>query len=96
LFATGNETAPTQLAQCRFTWHSAGSPGWPFPTLKYKYIVSHKIYGSNFVNSTRKLLWFEISLMLIAVLENKFTVLFIMIFRIVSFPIAHSRIGMLE
>ena len=22
---------------CRYNWHSAGSPGWPFPMLKYKY-----------------------------------------------------------
>jgi len=21
---------------CRYNWHSAGSLGWPFPTLKYK------------------------------------------------------------
>jgi len=31
-------------------------------------------------NSTRKLLWFEIGEMLIAVLKNKFIVLFIIIF----------------
>ena len=23
---------------CRYNWHSAGSRGWPFPMLKYKYI----------------------------------------------------------
>jgi len=28
---------------CRYSWHSAGSPG-----LKYKYIF-HKIYGSDFI-----------------------------------------------
>ena len=23
---------------CRYNWHSAGTLGWPFPMLKYKYI----------------------------------------------------------
>jgi len=32
----------------RYSWHSAGSLGWPFPMLKYRYI-SNKIYGSNLV-----------------------------------------------
>ena len=30
---------------CRCNWHSAGSPGWPFPMLKYY----NKIHGSNFI-----------------------------------------------
>ena len=30
-----------------YNWHSAGSLGWPFPMLKYKYIF--QIYGSNFI-----------------------------------------------
>jgi len=35
---------------CRYSWHSAGSLGWPFPTLKYKYIIQIKyIHGSNFI-----------------------------------------------
>ena len=34
---------------CRYNWHSAGSLGWPFPVLKYKYIFSNKIYGRNFI-----------------------------------------------
>jgi len=38
----------------RYNWHSAGSMGWPFPVL----------------NSTRKLLWFEITKMLVAVFKN--------------------------
>jgi len=38
-------------------------------------------------NSTRKLLWFEITKMLIAVKQNKFIVLFIIIFGTLSFPI---------
>jgi len=40
-------------------------------------------------NSTRRLLWFEIIKMLIAVLKkSKFIVLFIIIFGILSFPIS--------
>jgi len=39
-------------------------------------------------SSTRKLLWFEITKMLIAVLKNKFIVSFITIFGILSFPSA--------
>ena len=33
---------PIQLAQCRYNWHSAGSPGRPFPMLKYYYIFQTK------------------------------------------------------
>ena len=39
-------------------------------------------------DSTRKLLWFEISKMLIAVLTNKFIVSFIIIFGTLTFPTA--------
>jgi len=56
---------------CRYNWHSAGSVGWPFPTLKYKYIF-FKYTEAILSNSTRKLLLFEITKMLIAVLETKF------------------------
>ena len=45
---------------CRYSWHSAGSLGWPFPTLKYKYILEIKYTEPILSNSTRKLLWFEI------------------------------------
>jgi len=38
-------------------------------------------------NSIRKLIWCELIKMLIAVLRNKFVVLFIMVFCILSFPI---------
>jgi len=38
-------------------------------------------------NSTRKLLWFEIIKMLIAVLKSKLIVLIIIIFGTLSFPI---------
>ena len=27
---------------CRYNWHSAGSLGWPFPMLKYKYTLRIK------------------------------------------------------
>jgi len=27
---------------CRYNWHSAGSLGWLFPMLKYKYIFQRK------------------------------------------------------
>ena len=37
-------------------------------------------------NSTRKLLWFEMTKVLIAVLENKLIVLFVIIFGTLSFP----------
>jgi len=72
---------------CRYNWHSAGSLGWSFPMLEY---FSNKIYGSNFIksNSTRKQSWFEISKMLTAVLKDKFTALFIMIFGTLSFPMS--------
>jgi len=43
-------------------------------------------------NSTRKLLWFEIGKMLIAVLKSKFIVLFIMIFGTLSFPITIDKV----
>jgi len=51
----------------RYNWHSAGSLGWPFPTLKYKYIFPIKYTETFLSNRTRKLLWFEIVKMLIAV-----------------------------
>jgi len=52
---------------CRYNWHSAGAVGWPFPLLKYKYILKIKYTKAILSNSTRKLLWFEITKMLIAV-----------------------------
>jgi len=54
----------------RYNRHSAGSLRWPFPKwLKYEYIYQVKYtHGSNFIsNSTRKLLLFDITKMLIAV-----------------------------
>ena len=54
--------------------------GWPFPTLKYKYIIQIKYTEAILLNSTRKLLRFEITKMLIAVLKNKLIVSFTIIF----------------
>jgi len=51
--AVGNESVPTQLAQ--------------FSVLKYAYICQIKYTEAILSNNTRKLLWFEISKMLIAV-----------------------------
>jgi len=57
--------------------------------LKYKYtcIFQIKYTEADLSNSTQKLLWYEITKMLIAVLRNKFVVLFIIIFGTLSFPI---------
>ena len=52
---------------CRYNWHSAGTLGWPFPTLKYKYVFHIKYTEAVLPNSTRKPLWFEITKMPIAV-----------------------------
>jgi len=64
---------PIQLAQCWF-------PELAIPVLKYKYIFLIKYTEATLSDSTRKLLWFEISKMLIAVLKHNFIVLFIIIF----------------
>ena len=56
----GNESAP-------IIWHSASSLGWPFPVLKYKHLFQMKYTEAILSNSIRKLLWFEITEMLIAV-----------------------------
>ena len=61
---------------CRYNWHSAGSLDRLFPMLKYNYIFRIKYTNAVLSNSTRKLLWFEISTMLIAVYKNKFIVSF--------------------
>ena len=53
----------------RYNWHSAGSLRWPFPTVKYKYTFQIKYTESVLSNSTRKLLRFEITKLLIAVLK---------------------------
>jgi len=55
--------------------------------LKYKYIFQITYTEAILSNSTRKLLWFEITKMRIA-LENKFLVPFIIIFGKLSFRMA--------
>jgi len=52
-----------------YNWHSAGSLGWPFLMLKYKFFFQIKYTEAILSNSTRKLLWFEMNKMLIAVLK---------------------------
>jgi len=61
--------------------------------LKYKYIFQMKYMEASLSNSTQKLLWFEISKMLIAVFKKKVIVSFIIIFGILSFPIRGDRRG---
>jgi len=60
--------------------------------LKYKCIFQNIYTEAILSNSTRKLLWFEVNKMLIAVFGNKFIVFFIMIFGTLSFHI-HSFIS---
>ena len=53
---------------CRYSWHSAGSPGWPFPVLKYRYIFRWIIRNQFYQTALGScMLWFEISKMLTAV-----------------------------
>jgi len=71
---------------CRYNWHSAGFLGRPFRMLKYRYIFQIKYSEAILSNSTRKLSWFEITKMLIAV-KSKFLVSFIIIFGPFSFSV---------
>ena len=74
---------------CRYNWHSAGLPGLAiFSDKNMNAFFKQKKYTEAILsNSTRKLLWREITKMLIAVFKNKFIVLFIIIFGTLSFPI---------
>jgi len=73
---------------CRYSWHSAGSPGWPFPVLKYKCIAFQIKYTEAILsNSTRKLLRLEISKMVLQFKRNTFIVLFTIIFGTLSYPV---------
>jgi len=65
--------------------------GWSFPMLKYKYIFQIKYTEAILSNSTRKLLWFEITIMLTAILRYKFIASFIIIFGTLSFPMAYQQ-----
>jgi len=66
--AAGNESVPIQLAQCRFT-------GLAISSAKIQMHFPIKYTEVTLLNSTRKLLWFEITKMLTAVLRNKFIVM---------------------
>ena len=63
--------------------------GWPFPTLKYENTFQIKYTDAILSHSTRKLLWSEITGMLIAVFEKK-TRVFIIISGTLSFPLQTS------
>ena len=62
-----NESTPIQLAQCFL-------PG--LVMIKYKHIFQIKYTEAISPNSTRKLLWFEISIMLIAVRKIFYCVIY--------------------
>jgi len=70
---------------CRYNWHSAGSLGRPFPIVKYSCIFQIKYTEAVLSTNTRKLLWFEITKMLIAVQEKNYLP-FIIIFDTLLFP----------
>ena len=63
--------------------------------LKYKYIFQIKYTEAILSNSSRKLLWFEISKMLMYTLKNKLIVSFIIIFGTLSFRISYSGVRVL-
>ena len=51
--------------------------GWSFPVLKYKYIFFQIKYTEAILsNSTRKLLWFDVTKMLIAVKKSIYCVIY--------------------
>jgi len=58
----------------------ACSLGWPFAVLKYKYIFQIKYTEAILSTSTRELLWFEITKMLIAVFKITLLCYFFIIF----------------
>ena len=71
----------------RYIWHSVVSLGWPFPTVKYKYIFQIKYTKTILSNRTRKLLRFEITKMLVAISGKNIIVSFIIIFGTLLSPI---------
>ena len=61
--------------------------------LEYKYTFFQIKYTEAILsNSTRELLRFEITKMLIAVLKNKFAVLFIIIFDTLRYPLERPEV----
>ena len=80
---------PIQLAQCRF-------PRLAISNAKNKYIFFQIKYTKAILSkNTRKLLWFEITKMLIVVLKNKSLVSFITICGTLSFPIRDVICGVI-
>ena len=74
----GTKSAPIQLAQCWF-------PGLAIYSAKILiYFFQIKYTEAILSNGTRKLLWFEITKMLIAVRENNFVNNFIIFGRLFS------------
>ena len=71
-----NKIVRQETKMCRYNWHSAGSMDWPFPILKCKSIFQINYTEAILSNSTRKLLWFEITKMLIAVLKTNILVIY--------------------
>ena len=71
---------------CRYNWHSAGSLGRLFPILKYKYISRIKYTETILSDSTRKLLWFEITKMPIAVYRKQ-------IYRVARYNFQHNFVA---
>ena len=77
----GNESVPIQLALCCF-------PGLALSNAKIEYIFQIKYTAATISNSTRKLLWFEITKMVIVVLKNKCILSFVVIFGTLAFSVA--------
>ena len=78
---TERQCADTTTAQCRF-------PGLAISNAKIRIYFSDKVYGSYSIKQhSQKLLWFEISKMLFAVLKTKFILSFVIISGTLSFPV---------
>jgi len=85
----GNESAPIQLTQCRF-------PALAISNAKISiYIFRIEHTEAILANSTRKLLWFEITTLLMA-FKKKITVSFIINVGILSFPIGLGSVVSLQ
>ena len=67
--------------------YSADSLGWAFAMIKYKYIFEENIRKQFYQTALEKCYGLKLPKLLIAILKNKFIVLFIIIFGTLSFPI---------
>jgi len=85
--------ASEETKACRYSWHSAGSLGWPFPAMKYKYIF--------FKYNTRKQFYrtalgncygLKLAKCWLQFFNNKFIVLFTIIFATLAFPIVFDSV----